>query len=371
MSSPMAQLLDEARCLVCVGPGGVGKTSTSAALAIEAGRRGRRTVVLTIDPARRLANALGLPEIGSVERDLPPSAFTEAGLEPPRARVSAAMLDIAEAWDEMVRTHHPDPEQRERLLNNRLYHALSTALAGSQEYMAMEKLHRLAERPDDRPDLIVLDTPPATHALDFLEAPSKIIDALDNDATRWILEAGAPGRRRRLLDSGSSLFLKTIARFTGMELLQELAELLSAFSAMFDGWRDRARAVQDLLAAEGTRFCVVGSPTPLGRTEAEAFVLRLRERSLRVGGLVLNRATPELPPADPDAFRAAAAELDPAWVELLVSNAQAQAARAGEERAGAEALKTRLGLRPVVVPELEADVQDLASLDALGHRLLT
>ena len=370
-------LLEEARCLVCVGPGGVGKTSCSAALALEAGRRGRRVVVLTIDPARRLANALGLPEIGTVETDIGPEAFAAAGLEPPPGRVSAAMLDIKEAWDDVVTRYHPDPERRRQLMDNRLYHALSTALAGSQEYMAMEKLHRLAHREEDRPDLIVLDTPPAGHALDFLEAPSRMIDALDNDATRWLLESGVGPRRfsRRMLDAGGGLLVRTIARFTGVELLQELAELLAAFSVMFDGFRTRARAVKTLLARDDTRFLVVGHPGELGLPEARAFVDRLAERDLSVGAVVLNRGTPDPFAAgagDPEALASALAAAG-APGDLAPRLVAATARMAAQAEAEAEA-RARLAAevdRPVaLVPELPQDVHDLVGLDQLRAALV-
>lgn len=376
----LGPLIESSRCLVFVGPGGVGKTSASAAVAIEAARRGKRAVVLTIDPARRLANALGLPEIGSVETTIPDSAFRKVGLPPPEGHLSALMLDIKEAWDDVVTRYHPDPAQRRKLLDNRLYYALSTALAGSQEYMAMEKLHRLAHREEDRPELIVLDTPPATHALDFLEAPNRIVDALDNDATRWLLEPGqkkSRGMSRRMFGAGSSLFIRTIARFTGIELLEELAELLGGFSAMFDGFRARARAVKTLLAQEDTHFCVVGHPSETGLVEAEGFAARLDEREVHLSAMVLNRATRD-PFADteprPDALRAVVASAggDDGWAEALVDNANAAARRAVAERAGAERISDLMQGRPVLtVPELEGDVHDLESLERLRAHLFT
>lgn len=377
--SALGPLLDGARSLVFVGPGGVGKTSTSAAVAIEAARRGRRAVVLTIDPARRLANALGLPEIGSVETIIPPEAFERAGLAPPEGRLSALMLDIKEAWDDVIHRYHPDPVQRQKLLDNRLYHALSTALAGSQEYMAMEKLHRLAHREEDRPDLIVLDTPPATHALDFLEAPNRIVDALDNDATRWLLEPSKRGRgvSRRMFGAGSSLFMKTIARFTGIELLEELAELLGAFSSMFDGFRERARAVRSLLAEPETLFCVVGHPSSAGLADARAFIERLDEREIHLAGMVLNRATVDPfagSEADPQGLQRAAAQVGaPPSLVARLEQVGADAARAAaRERVGAKAISEELGGRPlVVVPELPRDVHDLESLERLRQHLFS
>ncbi len=364
--SPLSEVVHRARCVVCVGPGGVGKTSASAAIAIEAARIGRRTVVLTIDPARRLANALGLPEIGNVETAIGPQAFTAAGLEPPSGKLTALMLDIEEAWDDVLERYHPDPEARRTIRENPLYHALSTSLAGSQEYMAMEKLHRLATREDDRPDLIVLDTPPAQHALDFLEAPSRIVEALDNDATRWLLEprTGAGRLSRRFFDAGSSLFIRTIARFTGIELLEQLAELLSGFSSMFEGFRARARAVKALLSRDDTVFVVVGHPG--APAEVEGFVATLTERDLAIGAVVLNRGTPRFS-LDPSAEAVAEASGDLA--ECVLDAARTAARKSQTEAHVAARLENTLPVR--LVPELSGEVSDLASLDALRDRLFS
>ncbi|MEO1335806.1 MAG: ArsA-related P-loop ATPase, partial [Myxococcota bacterium] len=288
---PLASTVLSNRCVVCVGPGGVGKTSTAAALGMYAAAAGKRTVVLTIDPAKRLANALGLSEIGSVERPVSAAAFEQAGLPPPKGQLSAMMLDIKQAWDEVIRRYHPDEEKREKLLNNRLYQAMSTALAGSQEYMAMEKLHALSTRSEDPLDVIILDTPPANHALDFLEAPSRIVNALDNDATRWLVEPYQNQGRlsRRLFDAGSTFFIRTISKFIGTEMLEDLAELLVGFQGMFEGFQARAATVSGLLSAEDTVFVVVTAPSAVGVADAEAFVSRLEAREHRVGAVILNR----------------------------------------------------------------------------------
>jgi anion-transporting ArsA/GET3 family ATPase len=372
----LAEVLARARCVVCVGQGGVGKTSTSAALAIEAARQGRRVAVLTIDPARRLANALGLPEIGNVEREVPRAAFQAAGLSAPEGKLTALMLDIKQAWDEVVDRYHPDPERKQRLLQNRLYEAMSSALAGSQEYMAMEKLYQLASRTEDRLDAIILDTPPANHAMDFLEAPSRMLDALDNDATRWLLEPYEKrrGLASRIFDAGSGMFIRTISRFTGTELLEDLAELLSGFQGMFQGFRDRAGAVRTILAAPDTTFMVVSTPSPSGVVDARAFRDRLMERQLRVGGVILNRATPDpfLPgegPA-PEALAAALAEA-PALAVRLEALAQERSAEARRHREAAEDLALEVeGCAVVAVPQLPRDVHDLEGLERLRAGLM-
>jgi anion-transporting ArsA/GET3 family ATPase len=364
------------KVVICVGPGGVGKTSTSAAIGIEAARRGRRVIVLTIDPARRLANALGLPEFGNDERTVEARAFEAAGLEPPAGKMTAMMLDIKRTWDEVVRRYHPDPEARDRLLANRFYQALSSALAGSQEYMAMERLYDLSTRDRDRPDLIVLDTPPAASAVDFLEAPSKMLGALDNDATRWLLEPYQERRRvsQKLFDAGSTFFIRTIGRFTGIETLQDLAEMLAGFSGMYDGFRQRARAVASILADEGTGFLVVSAPRPGPMRDAEQFHARLVDEKVRVLGHVLNRAT-----SDPFAEGAGdEAGLSVAVREVggpedlagrLIGAAREAHERAELEGAAQRDLGARLGVPVWRAPELDRDVHDLSSLDALRRHL--
>lgn len=371
------RVLDEARCVVCVGPGGVGKTSSSAAIAIEAARRGRRTIVLTIDPAKRLANALGLPEIGNEEADVPPEAFTSAGLAPPSGRLTAMMLDIKSAWDEVVKRYHPDAGQREKLLSNRLYVALSTALAGSQEYMAMEKLYDLSVRTEDRLELIVLDTPPANHAVDFLEAPSRMVNALDNDATRWLTEPYQQRGRltQRLFDAGSSFFVRTISRFTGAELLDELAELLTCFQGMFEGFKERARATREILEAPDTRFLVVSSPDVQGSQNAKAFCHRLQERKIHVGGVILNRALqsalgetgPLLEEIEPAVVSAGG---DRALAQRMLEITLHTRATAAIHLAQTESLREALkGIPVAMVPQLRQDVHDLEGLDRLTRSM--
>ncbi len=375
--------IDRNRCIVCVGPGGVGKTSTAAAMAMYAAAQGKRTVVLTIDPAKRLANAMGLTEIGSVERPVPDAAFEQAGLVPPSGRLTAMMLDIKQAWDEVVLKYHPDEERRRRLLDNRLYRAMSSALAGSQEYMAMEKLHALATRTDDPLDVIVLDTPPANHAVDFLEAPSRIVNALDNDATRWLVEPYRVHGRlsRRLFDAGSSFFIRSIGRFIGTEMLEDLADLLLSFQGMFDGFRDRAAAVDALLAAPDTAFVVVSTPSPAGVGDAEAFLSRLDARSLQVSAVVFNRTTVDPWPSPPPKIEvlrqtlASVARREPDQsegdlAERLYAAAAADHDRARSEQGAISALAARFpNISMVSVPELAEDVHDLRGLGEMRNAL--
>jgi anion-transporting ArsA/GET3 family ATPase len=329
--------------------------------------------VLTIDPARRLANALGLPEIGNEEADVGERAFVQAGLQPPRGRLTAMMLDIKRTWDDVINRYHPDPERRARLLANRLYVALSTALAGSQEYMAMEKLYELAVRESDPLDTIILDTPPANHVVDFLEAPSRMLNALDNDATKWLVEPYKERGRitQKLFDAGSSFFIRTISRFTGAELLDELAELLVGFQGMYDGFRQRARATREILEADGTQFLVVSKPEERGTADAFTFRERLIERGCRVGGIVLNRATFDpferrepAPAAFESALTAAGGSTDLA--RRMIRVAETARRTAARHDAAARSLAEQVeGIPVTLVPELPRDVHDLVGLDAL------
>ncbi|MEQ8275675.1 MAG: ArsA-related P-loop ATPase [Deltaproteobacteria bacterium] len=377
MADTLASPLSRARCVVCVGPGGVGKTSTSAAIAMQGAAAGRRTCVLTIDPARRLANALGMPQIGNVERDVDAAAFEAVGLPPPKGRMTAMMLDIKQTWDDVVTRYHPDPAKKKKLLESRMYVTMSTALAGSQEYMAMEKLYELSCRDEDPLDLIVLDTPPSNHAMDFLEAPSRMLNALDNDATRWLLEPALNKKRtsRKLFDAGSSFFLRTISRFTGAELLQELAELLAGFSGMFDGFRERAKAVRKILEADDTTFFVISTPNTSGVDAAGQFHERLTSHGIHVGAAVLNRATPDPFGGEPcpalDALEAAVvAEGGTADLAArLHREAELTRDRAVAHVEARTSLDNRLDVPVVLIPQLPRDVHDLLGLEQLRRHL--
>jgi anion-transporting ArsA/GET3 family ATPase len=377
--STFAPVVGRARVVVCVGPGGVGKTSCSAAIGIHAARQGRRVTVLTIDPARRLANALGLPQIGNLERDIPNSAFESLGLPPPSGRMSAMMLDIKTSWDHVVRSYHPDPVVRERLLDNRFYRTLSTSLAGSQEYMAMEKLYELVNRKEDPLDLVVLDTPPAASAVDFLEAPNRMLAALDNDATRWLLNATSSGSglSKRIFGASSSLLVRTIGKFTGMETLNELSSMLTGFSSMYAGFQQRAGAVKQTLGDPRTVFMVVSSPRNGPLKDAEQFTRRLLKKELTLGGIVLNRAT-----ADP--FTDGNKPLGLSYLTKVFEecggspNLAKQVFEEADLRAKEFELQTKLiarlserfhGLNTRLVPDFTGDIHDLYGLTLMENAL--
>ncbi|GAO02902.1 ArsA-related P-loop ATPase [Anaeromyxobacter sp. PSR-1] len=364
------------RVAVCVGAGGVGKTTAAAALALSRALEGGKVLVCTIDPARRLANALGLATLGNVESRVPEHKLAEAGLRP-RGELWAMMLDVKRTWDDLVARHAPDPARRERILRNRLYQQMSAALAGSQEYMAMEKLYELATDRDY--DLIVLDTPPTAHALDFLDAPDRILDFLGNETARALL-APALGAGRfglRLAQLGGGYVAKTLARFTGQQVLSDLGDFLQGFQGMYDGFKERAGEVRAMLARPETGFVLVASPAAAAIEEALAFHERLHAESMPVAGLVVNRLTPDLWPAAtplPGAaelaapLAAAAASAPDLGARLAATLAEHQAMAAAERRSLA-GLLARVGAAHALVPRLEGDVHDLAGLARMADRL--
>jgi anion-transporting ArsA/GET3 family ATPase len=360
---------------VCVGPGGVGKTTTAAALALSRALEGGRVLVCTIDPARRLANALGLTALGNVEARIPEARLSAAGLRP-RGELWAMMLDVKRTWDDLVARHAPDPARRDRILQNRLYQQMSAALAGSQEYMAMEKLHELAVDRDY--DLIVLDTPPTAHALDFLDAPSRILDVLGNDAARTLLApalgAGKLGLRLAQLSGG--YVAKGLARFTGQQALADLGDFLQNFQGMYEGFKQRAAAVRALFTRPETGFVLVSSPSPLSVDEVLAFHERLRAEGMPIAGLVLNRLTEDLWPGEaplptPDELLPGVGHRPGAGsiaARLAAGLAEHQALVRGERTSISRLLAQGVGAC-AMVPRLPRDVHDLGSLAQLAERL--
>jgi len=363
------------RIAVCVGSGGVGKTTVAAALGLQRALRGGKVLVCTIDPARRLANALGLAALGNVETRVPEHAFRDAGLEP-RGQLFAMMLDVKRTWDDLVARHAPDRAGRERIYQNRLYQQLSGALAGSQEFMAMEKLYELATERDY--DLIVLDTPPTAHALDFLEAPDRVLDFLGNETARAMLtpalHAGKLGLR--LFQMGSHYVAKTLARFTGGEVLQDLADFLAGFHGMYEGFERRAAAVRALLSEPQVGFVLVSSAAPLSVDEALVFHERLHAEGMPVAGVVANRVTPSLlaegaPLPDAAALGAALAgrPAAPDLAERLARTLDEHQLLARADAVEVERLFAAVAAPAVAIPRLDADVHDLAGLNLLSGRL--
>ncbi len=392
-------LLREKRMLVCVGSGGVGKTTVAAALGLAAARRGRRTVVCTIDPARRLADSLGIGELGNEVREVPPARLRAGGAEPaPGGALYAMMLDVKRTFDRLIERYAGSPEAAERIFRNHFYQKISSQIAGSQEYMAMEKLYELFH--EGRFDLIVLDTPPTKHALDFLRAPKRLTDFLEGSVLRWFVtpyfRAGRFGFNlasrfaRKALEWADEMF--------GMAFLKELNEFFIAFEGLYRGFRERAERVSELMRrADLNAFIVVTSPSRDTVSEARFFLEQLREFGMPVGGVIANRVHPlfggdaEGPLgralADEEARRAleagvreALAGEDPVAaraVEKAIENFCEFESLARADRAHLQPLwdlaGTLAGGGPLFageIPAFERDVYDIEGLARLGAALL-
>ncbi|MEV6103125.1 ArsA family ATPase [Streptomyces sp. NPDC051940] len=270
------------RIVVCCGAGGVGKTTTAAALGLRAAERGRRVVVLTIDPARRLAQSMGIASLDNTPR--PVEGIDGDG----DGELHAMMLDMKRTFDEIVEAH-ADPERAKAILANPFYQSLSAGFAGTQEYMAMEKLGQLRAR--EEWDLIVVDTPPSRSALDFLDAPKRLGSFLDGKFIRVLMAPARVGGRAgmRFLNAGMSMFTGTLSKLLGGELLKDVQTFVAAMDSMFGGFRTRADATYRLLQAPGTAFLVVAAPERDALREAAYFVERLKAERMPLAGLVLNR----------------------------------------------------------------------------------
>ncbi|WP_141015241.1 ArsA family ATPase [Nocardioides sambongensis] len=364
-------LLDDrsTEIVVCCGSGGVGKTTTSAALALRAAERGRRVVVLTIDPARRLAQSMGIAELDNTPRPVADVDGAAGG------SLDAMMLDMKRTFDEVVLTQ-ASPEKAEQILANPFYIALSSSFAGTQEYMAMEKLgqiHRERVVGSGDYDLIVVDTPPSRSALDFLDAPERLSSFLDGRFVRLML---APARGpARLMTAGFSLITNALTKILGAQFLKDLQTFVSALDTVFGGFRQRAQKTYSLLQADGTAFLVVAAPEPDALREAAYFVERLSEDAMPLAGLIVNRAS-AAPASDLSAEEAAAgaerlrAE-DPESLTAGLLRLHADRARL-VEREGT--LRDRFAaahpqVATAVVPALAGDVHDLDGLRQVGELL--
>jgi anion-transporting ArsA/GET3 family ATPase len=350
----------------------VGKTTTAAAIALRLAMDGYRTLVLTIDPARRLANSLGLREMGNEETRIDPAMFAQAGLTP-RGEMWAMMLDLKHTWDELVRRQARTPQQAEAILANKLYQTLSTAMAGSLEYMAMEKVYEVHN--SKRFDVVVLDTPPTSNALDFLHAASRILDVLDNNAMKLVLgpmmKAGRFGLK--LLAAPSGLVLRTLARFTGSDFLRDLTAFMMAFEGMYEGFKDRATRVKALLTSREAAFVLVTSAQPLTIQEALFFHKALADDGISTAAVIVNRVQrdpkrhggPDNLPALREALQLAQIKDagDPPLSERLCQTLTEQATLADLDRREIERLRSTLREVPLYsVPRLRKDVHDLAGL---------
>jgi anion-transporting ArsA/GET3 family ATPase len=350
--SSIQEIIEGAEICICAGAGGVGKTSTSAAIALGAAARGRKAAVLTIDPAKRLANALGLERLGNEPRRVRGVAGD--------GELWAMMLDAKRTFDDLVDTYASDERTRDAVLSNRIYQELSGAVSGSQEYMAMEKLYELHMQGNF--DLLVLDTPPTRNALDFLDAPERLHRFIDSRSLRFFLSPGM-----KLLGRGSGLLFAVLQRVTGIDLLRDLSEFFQSFGDMSEGFRVRAERVSELLGSDAATFVLVASARRDAIDDAIFFHDQLHERRMPFGGVVVNRFHEVRGSKDAlDLTKALGPELA-AKVEANYKDYQVLIDR---DRTNLGRLTERLNGEPViVVPELDGDVHDLNGLAQMVKHL--
>ena len=370
-----SELVSGKSVIVCCGSGGTGKTTISAAIGLAGAEQGRKACVVTIDPARRLADALGLDDLDNTPRRIDGDWSGE---------LSAVMLDAKSTFDDLIARYAESPEQAERILQNRLYRNLTSALAGTQEYMAMEKLFELHS--EGGFDLVVVDTPPTRHALDFVDAPRRLYNFLENRIFRLVL---MPTRAYlKAMTFAANALLRTISRVAGSEIVEDAIAFFRAFEGMEEGFRERARRVEELLADPGTAFVLVAAPREDSIDEAKFFAQRLAESSIPVSALAVNRLFPSFgpdqPPAGPDQppagevpaaargqRRPSSAEEDPRAYGELIGNLQGFLAVARREERYVEELAEEVAPAPVVrIPFLSEDVHDLVGLHIVARHLL-
>jgi len=359
--------LEDKRVVVVAGSGGVGKTTMSAAIALGLAARGRRVAVVTIDPAKRLAQALGLEELGNDPRRVDPARLPGHDLEV-SGELWAMMLDHKRTFDDLIARLAPDARTRDDVLANRIYQELSGAVAGSQEFTAIAKLYELDRQGSF--DALVLDTPPSRNALDFLDAPDRLTGFFEGRALKVLL---APtGLAGRVVGRGGSIMFGVLRRVTGIDLLTDLSVFLRALGDLVDGFRERAAGVKRLLADPGTTFLVVASPEREPVEEAIFFHDRLREAGLPFGGLVVNRVHRDDQP-EAGAEEVTAALEKPLGVVLAAAvgeNLEAFRRLAARDARAVERLRSRLGVDdPVLVSDQDGDVHDLAGLAVIQRHL--
>jgi anion-transporting ArsA/GET3 family ATPase len=359
------------------GAGGVCKTTVSAALALGLAAKGARVAVVTIDPARRLATALGIDALGDTPHRVDPARVVATGM-PMRGTMDALQLDPRATFDRLVAREAPSDEARDRILSNRIYRHLSSTVAGAQEFMAVERLYELSESGDY--DVVVLDTPPARNALDFLDAPERMTRFVEGRGLRLLLgPRGGAGRIGwRAVQASGAMVMSVLERLTGAELIGDISEFLQSFDGMYQGFADRASSVKQLLASDGTTFVVVTGPRPEPSAEAAALWQRLQTDGYPLGALVVNRVHPmpaggDTPPSGLAALLRDAGAADPEGLAMRATNALDVArARASADRHEVDALVASLGAPQLItVPALETDPVEVAGIANITRALGT
>jgi anion-transporting ArsA/GET3 family ATPase len=359
----------DAHVLVTTGAGGVGKTTTAAEIGLAAARAGRRTLVLTIDPARRLAQAMGLEGLSDEPTEVAVPGAAEGG------ELWAMMLDMQTTFDRLIDRHASSAENARNIKENRIYRTLSSTLSGTQEYMAMERLHELHDTGEW--DLLVVDTPPTRSALDFLDAPKRMTSFLEGRLLSLLMKPGMAAGKRvgKVVGFGATAFMKVAGKVTGMDLLDDLANFFRNFEGMYQGFKERAEEVLALLQRPSSRFVVVTSAEPPPLREAKFFLERLEQEGLHSAGVVVNRVRPVVPRDPTDAALTRAADDQPgddegravAGTLRLLADVRNLAGR--QRRDVAAALFGVKVAALVEVPLLGRDVHDLAGLDEIAATL--
>jgi anion-transporting ArsA/GET3 family ATPase len=364
----LLERLQGKRVVVCVGSGGVGKTTVSAALALGLAVRGSRVAVVTIDPANRLAAALGLDELSGEPHRIDPGVLSAQGVRA-TGELWAMMLDAKRTFDEIVTRLEPDPERLRTILENPVYRELSTAVAGSHELSAIAKLYELHEEHEF--DTIVLDTPPSRNALDFLNAPTRLLGFLDGRALQVFLAPS--GLTARLFGRGTGIVFAMFARVTGIDMLGELSRFFSSLTGVIDGFGEQTRGVAELLRAPGTAFVIVTSPEHEPAREASYLADRLGEGGMGRGGLIVNRVHREglHGRTVEQVTELLAPELGERLAARVAANLADYDVLARRDAATVRWLSGELGeSAPVQVPYLDEDIQDLAGLARIAKHLL-
>ncbi len=357
-------LVRDRSVIVCCGAGGVGKTTSAAALGVLAARAGRSAVVMTIDPAKRLAQAMGLD---GLDNDPRPVSLDAPG------RLSAMMLDTKRTFDRMVENYAPDQRVRDAIFANAYYQQLSTTLGGSRELIAMERVLEILNSGEH--DLLIVDTPPAQHALDFLDAPKRLIDLLDGSFTQMLVAPYGLAARAQFnfFRQSSALTLKFLERLTGLEMLADLSEFLLAFSSMFDGLKERSRRVLALMSEPGTTFLLVCAPEPVSLGQVSRFAERLTRDDMDVSGVLVNRAHLPVAAVSLDATeRARLDALGGSGLDSLaarVESAQEDAVRLAAADARSIELLDGLDQPRKLVPHFNRDLHSMADLVAFSDAL--
>lgn len=379
--SGLRHILTDKRIVVCAGPGGVGKTTTAAALALDAARHGRKTLVLTIDPAKRLANSLGLRELGHEIQRVPHDMVRASGDVAAGGELHAMMLDQKRAFDEIVSRHASSPDAVKRILANPVYDQISGSLAGSQEYSAMAVVEQLDAEGDY--ELIIVDTPPTSHALDFLDAPQKLTGAIDSPAIDWFRKLRGQKVSRSVIGRTGSYVLKRLSKFVGSQFLDDLAVFFTEFNDILGGFKQHAEKTFELLRQDRVGFVLIASPEPMAVSETLFFHQRLVGANMPFAAFVVNRVHADAPAdADVAAVTEALGQIAPvrelglqpgtlriAAEALVDSHADLQVLAEGDARSIDRLREADPTALIVPVPFFKEDIHDIGRLTELGSHL--